>query len=100
MPPRQVIISSDLNGSSGTIILTDAVTATTVDVVRSGAVLQPRTLAISSQFLVGSDKDGQLLRFWSLDNLKESKIICPGRISTVAITSSGDICFVGISEKL
>ena len=108
---KQVIISSDLNGEAGVLMMEDLTTGRHFTTIKgnSTGVVQPKSCgfvasnsSMSRDYIYAAEKDSQLLRFWSLSSgfKRDHRVILPGKISSVAITSCGTLVFVGIDSKI
>jgi pre-rRNA-processing protein IPI3 len=74
----------------------------------TNTIIHPKTSGFisriggDSDFIYAAEKDSQLLRFWSYASgfKKDQRVILPGKISCVAVTSCGTVIFVGIGSKI
>ena len=119
MPSCQVLAVTGSDGTAFTSLLIDVQTGATLSTHKAGWVACPRTLsAVDGGYWAAVEHQSSgtvsclpsvtpaylcslVIRLWPQrkgSSGKEAKIVCPSRVS--CMTVAGDLCFVGISEKL
>lgn len=102
----QVVISSDLSGQLWSACVWDLLTGTTLTTYKAtgNGICGARSMTtIGDDYLVASEADKQIINFWSLKERqadKHSKVICPGRVTALAVTPDGAFCVVAVGEKI
>lgn len=96
-------ITTDLSGEAGTIFVWDVLTGTTLVTYKGGGVIRQHGLSfISDQFIISAQKDTQILNVWAFQQKDQihTKIICPGKVNSLAVTPDSTYCVVSIAEKI
>ncbi|XP_054162682.1 WD repeat-containing protein 18-like [Oppia nitens] len=99
----QVVISSDLNGELHSVCVWDLVTASTQITYKSTGCVQRHCLDIAAdQLLVSSIKESPIINVWSFERKDQLhlKIICPGKVTALKLTTDGKYCLVAIGTSL
>lgn len=99
----QTVTLTELAANNASIISQDLITGSSNSHNTSHGAMQHRTLCnLDDEYWITAGKDSQILYFTpikSSQKLQVHKVICPGRITAVALNKSNELIFVGIGEK-
>ncbi|KAJ8040130.1 WD repeat-containing protein 18 [Holothuria leucospilota] len=100
--PMEVVISSDSTGQMWNCCIWDPRSDCTV-INYKGSSSNPRSLnLLSGQYILSADSQKPLLNMWEVQRKEQhhSRMVCPGHVSSLAVTPDSTYCFAGIEEKI
>ncbi|XP_064625607.1 WD repeat-containing protein 18-like [Lineus longissimus] len=98
--PMEVILTSDVTGQMWNTCVWDANTGTALSTFK-GDTSSSRTLCVvNGEYLMSAVNNKPLLHVWTLHRKDQQKIVCPGKVSSLAVSPDGHYCVAGISEKI
>ncbi|XP_064486508.1 WD repeat-containing protein 18-like [Ornithodoros turicata] len=102
MASFECIFTSDSDEKLWNICAWDIVTGSVLKIYK-GESSAPRTLCIiGSDYLISANPNKPVLQTWSLERSEQlqTKHICPGKVSALAVSPDGAHCIAGIQEKI
>ncbi|XP_013403336.1 WD repeat-containing protein 18 [Lingula anatina] len=100
--PIEVIFTSEGTGQLWNTCVLDLHSGTTLATYKGGASV-PRTLCLlAEQYILSAVHNKSLIHVWSLQKREQLqlKMVCPGRVSGLAVSPEGSYCVAAVDEKL
>ena len=102
----EVAITSESSGQLWNACVWDPHAGTTLMTYKGGGVATPHSLCLlGTDYLILSDQTRPLLHAWQLNShtpvsSQGIRLICPGPVSSLAVSSDGCYCVAAVAEKL
>lgn len=100
----EVLVTSDSSASLWSTCVWDINTGTSIHSYKGGGVSAPSTISlIANDYMISAERLKPLLHVWpinSQETIKNTRFLCPGRVSALTVSSDGKFCAAGIEEKL
>ncbi|KAG1714664.1 Iduronate 2-sulfatase [Nymphon striatum] len=97
----EVAITSDVSGTLWNCCVWNIDTGTTLMTYKGGISGNKTLNMINKNYLISALKDKQVINIWNLNQRElHQKLICPGRITAMAVSPDGLYCAVAVDEKI
>ncbi|XP_069686456.1 WD repeat-containing protein 18-like isoform X1 [Periplaneta americana] len=102
----EVVITSENSGQLWNACVWDPRVGTSLMTYKGGGVASPHSLCLlGKDYLVMGDNSKPLLHAWQLNSqqpvlAKGIRLVCPGRVTSLAVSPDGCYCVTGIAENL
>ncbi|GFG34181.1 hypothetical protein Cfor_08160 [Coptotermes formosanus] len=102
----EVAVTCDSSGQLWNACVWDPRVGTSLMTYRGGGVAEPHSLClVGKDYLMISDHTKPLLHAWQLNSqqpvlAKGVRLVCPGHVSSLAVSPDGCYCVAAVAEKL
>lgn len=100
----EILLTTDLSSNQNSAALWDYNSGTCLHTYRKGGVINPNAVSfIRNEYLLGGDKDKPLIHVWPINGqevVKNIRVVCSGKVSTLTVSQDGNWCAGGIGEQL
>ncbi|XP_045160558.2 WD repeat-containing protein 18-like [Mercenaria mercenaria] len=100
--PIEVLFTSDISGQLWNTCVWDINTGTSLTSYKGESTSHRGLCILGNQYLLGSSCSKPLIHVWALQRREQHqlKIICPGRVTALAVSPDGTYCIAAVGEKI
>ncbi|XP_060077616.1 WD repeat-containing protein 18-like [Ylistrum balloti] len=99
---REVLLTSEASGQMWNVCVWDFHSSTSLLTYKGGTSVPHGLAVLNNDFIISALNTKPILNIWSLhkrDN-QQMKMVCPGRVTALDVTTNGEYCIAAVSEKI